>query len=50
MDRMAERDIEVPASAFTAPTPVGRAVVPHRERRQMRVPDPAELADRERLR
>ena len=50
MDVMADRDIAVPANAFKAPPPVGRAAVPHRARRQVRVPEPAELTERERLR
>jgi pilus assembly protein CpaF len=50
MDRLAEREIEVPANAFKAPTPITRAAAPQRGRRQVRVPQVAELAERERLR
>ena len=50
MDRLIERDIEVPANAFKAPTPISRTPAPHRGRRQVRVPEVAELAERERLR
>jgi hypothetical protein len=48
MDKLAEREIEVPASAFRSPTPVRSAssVV----RRKVRVPEPGEIAERERLR
>jgi pilus assembly protein CpaF len=48
MDKLAEREIEVPASAFRSPTPLRPAtsVV----RRKVRVPEPGEIAERERLR
>ena len=48
MDRMIEKEIEVPASAFKSPMPRGTA--PTGRSRKMRVPDVAEIADRERLR
>ncbi|MEY2453961.1 MAG: pilus assembly protein CpaF [Acidimicrobiaceae bacterium] len=48
MDKLVEREIEVPASAFRSPTPLRPAasVV----RRKVRVPEPGEIAERERLR
>jgi hypothetical protein len=48
MDKLAEREIEVPASAFRSPTPIrpSNSVV----RRKVRVPEPGEIAERERLR
>jgi pilus assembly protein CpaF len=51
MDKLIERDIEVPAHAFKAPTTPARAAAPARRTgRQVRVPEASELADRERLR
>ena len=49
MDKLAEREIEVPASAFRAPTQV-RPNAPSLVRRKVRVPEPGEIAERERLR
>ncbi|MEY2461464.1 MAG: pilus assembly protein CpaF [Acidimicrobiaceae bacterium] len=48
MDKLAEREIEVPASAFRSPAPTRptNSVV----RRRVRVPEPGEIAERERLR
>jgi len=50
LDKLIERDIEVPASAFKAPAPVTRAPAPVRGKKPLRAPSPAELAERERLR
>jgi pilus assembly protein CpaF len=51
MDKLIERDIEVPAHAFKAPVAPARAAAPSRRPgRAVRVPDAAEIADRERLR
>jgi pilus assembly protein CpaF len=50
MDKLNERDIEVPAHAFKAPVQVARPTAPVRSRRQIRVPEASEIADRERLR
>jgi pilus assembly protein CpaF len=49
MDKLAEREIEVPASAFRAPAPT-RQPAPNAARRKVRVPEPSEIAERERLR
>jgi pilus assembly protein CpaF len=50
LDKLVERDIEVPASAFKAPAPVSRATAPVRGKKPLRAPSAGELADRERLR
>jgi hypothetical protein len=49
MDKLAEKEIDVPASAFRPPAPAARpdASLPHR---RVHVPDAAELVQRERLR
>ncbi|MGQ0616458.1 MAG: CpaF family protein [Acidimicrobiia bacterium] len=49
LDRLAEKEIDVPASAFRSPVPL-RSQVAASHRRRARVPDPAELAERERIR
>jgi pilus assembly protein CpaF len=48
MDKLTEKEIEVPAATFRSPTPVVRpaANIP----RRVRVPEPSEIAERERLR
>jgi pilus assembly protein CpaF len=50
MDKLVEREIEVPASAFRSPTPVRKPTNPTLVRRKLRVPEQGELAERERLR
>jgi pilus assembly protein CpaF len=51
MDKLVEREIEVPAHAFKAPQPLTRpASTAARARRALKAPDPAEIAERERLR
>ncbi len=50
LDKLTEQEIEVPAHAFKAPPTPARMTAPTRGRRQVKVPDVAELADRERLR
>jgi pilus assembly protein CpaF len=50
MDKLVEREIDVPASAFRSPTPVRRTTNATVVRRKVRVPDQGELAERERLR
>ncbi|MEY2430992.1 MAG: pilus assembly protein CpaF [Acidimicrobiaceae bacterium] len=50
MDKLIEREIEVPASAFRSPTPVRKTTNTTLVRRKVRVPEQAELAERERLR
>ena len=48
MDRMIEKEIEVPASAFkAAPRPAASSVA---TRRKVRVPDAADIAERDRIR
>jgi pilus assembly protein CpaF len=49
MDKLIEREIEVPASAFRSPTPV-RSSTQSVVRRKVRVPDAGEIVERERLR
>jgi pilus assembly protein CpaF len=49
MDKLAEREIEVPASAFKSPTPL-RSSGTTPVRRKVRIPEPGEIAERERLR
>jgi pilus assembly protein CpaF len=50
MDKLAEREIEIPASAFKSPTPLRPAGNASVARRKVRVPEPGEIAERERLR
>jgi hypothetical protein len=50
MDKLQEREIEVPASAFRAPAPLRQPSNPNGMRRRVRVPEPGEIAERERLR
>jgi pilus assembly protein CpaF len=50
MDKLAEREIEIPASAFKSPTPLRPAGNASVVRRKVRVPEPSEIAERERLR
>jgi pilus assembly protein CpaF len=50
MDKLVEKEIEVPASAFRSPTPVRKPTNASLIRRKVRVPEQAELAERERLR
>jgi pilus assembly protein CpaF len=47
MDKLLEREIEVPASSFRAPPPLRQ---PNGNARRVRVPEPGEIAERERLR
>jgi pilus assembly protein CpaF len=49
LDKLLDKEIDLPASAFKAPTPT-RPVNAGLGRRRIRVPEAAELADRERLR
>ena len=49
MDKLIEREIEVPASAFRAPAQTRQATTTV-TRRKVRVPEPGEIAERERLR
>jgi pilus assembly protein CpaF len=49
MDKLIEREIEVPASAFRAPAPTRQPASPM-VKRKVRVPEPSEIAERERLR
>jgi len=49
LDKLVEKEIEVPATAFRAPAPL-RDPNAGLARRRVRVPDAAELAERERLR
>jgi pilus assembly protein CpaF len=49
LDKLIERDIEVPAGAFKSPVRAGGNQAPT-SRRRVRVPDAGELAERERLR
>ncbi|MEY2423051.1 MAG: pilus assembly protein CpaF [Acidimicrobiaceae bacterium] len=50
MDKLVEREIEVPASAFRSPTPLRSSGTASAVRRKVRVPEPGEIAERERLR
>ena len=50
MDKLAEREIEIPASAFRSPTPLRSTAKDSGVRRKVRVPEPGEIAERERLR
>ena len=50
MDKLLEREIEVPASAFRAPAPLRQPSNANGMRRRVRVPEPGEIAERERLR
>ena len=50
MDKLIEHEIDVPASAFRAPTPVRPSGNSSMVRRKVRVPEPGEIAERERLR
>ncbi len=51
LDRLAEKDIELPASSFKAPlAPPRPGTLGMTGRRRVRVPDAADLADRERIR
>jgi pilus assembly protein CpaF len=50
MDKLIEKEIEVPAAAFRSPTPVRKSTNASLVRRKVRVPDQGELAERERLR
>ncbi|MEY2450309.1 MAG: pilus assembly protein CpaF [Acidimicrobiaceae bacterium] len=50
MDKLTEREIEIPASAFRSPTPLRPAANASVVRRKVRVPDAGEIAQRERLR
>jgi len=50
MDKLAEREIEVPASAFRSPAPLRPNSNASVVRRKVRVPEPGEIAERERLR
>ena len=47
MDKMLEKEIDVPASSFRAPPPLRQ---PNGNGRRVRVPDAGEIAERERLR
>jgi hypothetical protein len=49
MDKMLEKEIEVPASAFRAPPPLRQPNL-NGMRRRVRVPEDGEIAERERLR
>ncbi|MBA2283497.1 MAG: CpaF family protein [Acidimicrobiia bacterium] len=50
MDRLNEREIEVPAHAFKAPVQVARPAAPARGRRSFKPPEATEIVERERLR
>src|SRR4051794_29323726 len=50
MDKLIERQIEVPASAFRSPTAMRPTANNSVARRKVRVPEPSEIAERERLR
>jgi pilus assembly protein CpaF len=50
MEKLIEREIEVPASAFKAPQPIARPSAPTRGRKSLKTADPAEIAEREHLR
>ena len=49
MDKLIEKEIEVPAQAFRSPTPL-RQPAAATSRRRVRVPEASEIAERERLR
>jgi pilus assembly protein CpaF len=50
MDKLAEREIDVPAHVFRSPAPLRGSSSSPISRRKVRVPEAAELAERERLR
>jgi pilus assembly protein CpaF len=50
MEKLIEREIELPASAFKPPTPTRAGGTPQPTRRRVRVPEASEIAERERLR
>ncbi|MEY2462442.1 MAG: pilus assembly protein CpaF, partial [Acidimicrobiaceae bacterium] len=50
MEKLIEREIELPASAFKPPTPTRAGGTPQPARRRVRVPEASEIAERERLR
>jgi pilus assembly protein CpaF len=50
MEKLIEREIELPASAFKPPAPARAGGAVTTGRRRVRVPEPAEIAERERLR
>jgi pilus assembly protein CpaF len=50
MEKLIEREIDVPAAVFKSPTPVRPTASTSMVRRKVRVPEPGEIAERERLR
>jgi hypothetical protein len=50
LDKLVERDIEVPAGAFKSPVRPGSSAPATGRRRNVRVPEAAEIAERERIR
>jgi pilus assembly protein CpaF len=50
MEKLIEREIDLPASAFKPPTPTRAGGTPQPTRRRVRVPEASEIAERERLR
>jgi pilus assembly protein CpaF len=50
MEKLIEREIDLPASAFKPPTPTRAGGTPQPPRRRVRVPEASEIAERERLR
>jgi pilus assembly protein CpaF len=50
MEKLIEREIELPSSAFKPPTPSRAGGTPQPARRRVRVPEASEIAERERLR
>jgi pilus assembly protein CpaF len=50
MDKLIEKDIDLPASAFKAPAQLARPAQGLAARRRVRVPDASDIVDRERLR
>jgi pilus assembly protein CpaF len=50
MEKLIEREIDVPAAVFKSPTPARQTASTSMVRRKVRVPEPSEIAERERLR
>jgi pilus assembly protein CpaF len=50
IDKLVEREIDVPANAFRAPAPLRQPTNGSMVRRKVRVPDAGEIAERERIR
>jgi pilus assembly protein CpaF len=50
MDKLLEREIDVPASAFRSPAPLRQIPKGNPMRRKVQIPEPGEIAERERLR